>query len=118
MRVLLYRILGTIFLGLGILGAFLPLMPTTIFLIMAAYFYARSSQRLYLWLVNHKMLGPLIRNWEEQRAMPRWAKGVSMTLTIVGVGLAITLVTSMVVKALLAALAATILVVLMRIPTY
>src|SRR5512145_2581579 len=52
---------GTIFVGLGILGIFLPLMPTTVFLLLAAACYARSSERFHRRLVEHPWLGPYIR---------------------------------------------------------
>jgi len=60
---------GSIALGLGVLGIFLPLLPTTVFLLIAAACYARSSQRLYDWLLSHKWFGPYIRNWREHRAL-------------------------------------------------
>lgn len=53
---------GTIFVGLGILGIFLPLMPTTVFLLMAAACYARSSERFHRRLVEHPVLGPYIQH--------------------------------------------------------
>lgn len=61
-------------LGLGIIGAFLPVMPTTIFLIMAAYFFARSSPKLYDWLINHPKFGPAIQNWQRNRSVSRTGK--------------------------------------------
>lgn len=73
--------------GLGILGAFLPVMPTTIFLIMAAYFFARSSPKLYNWLINHPRFGPAIQNWQNNRAVSRNGKisaavGMSMGILV------------------------------------
>ncbi len=65
---------GSIALGLGVLGIFLPLLPTTVFLLIAAACYARSSQRLYDWLLSHKWFGPYIRNWREHRALTRRTK--------------------------------------------
>lgn len=53
---------GTICVGLGILGIFLPLMPTTVFLLMAAACYARSSERFHRRLVEHPVLGPYIQH--------------------------------------------------------
>ena len=59
----LYIALGTLSLALGILGIFLPLLPTTPFLLLTAALYFKSSPRLYNWLLNHKHLGPYIRNF-------------------------------------------------------
>lgn len=75
-----YVIIGTISLGLGILGIFLPLLPTTPFLLLTAALYFRSSPRLYDWLIHQKHIGSYIRNFRENRAIPLRAKIVSVTL--------------------------------------
>ncbi|MEZ4605877.1 MAG: YbaN family protein [Deinococcales bacterium] len=59
----LWFILGLFFTCLGFIGAFLPIMPSTVFLLIAAYFFARSSPRFYNWLLNHPVFGQLIRDW-------------------------------------------------------
>ena len=84
MKRIIYICLGTLCVALGIIGAFLPVMPTTVFLIMAAYFYARSSERLYSKLMSHPKVGPVVRNWEESRTMPRKAKIIALTMTVLG----------------------------------
>jgi uncharacterized membrane protein YbaN (DUF454 family) len=71
---LLWLLAGFALLGLRIIGAFLPLMPTTIFLILAAGAFARSSTRLETWLLDHPRFGPLILAWRTERAIPRRAK--------------------------------------------
>lgn len=70
----LYIALGFVMLALGIIGAFLPVMPTTIFLILSAWFFGRSSPRLEAWLLNHPRFGPSLRAWRENGAVPRKAK--------------------------------------------
>ncbi len=67
-------IAGSISLGLGVLGIFLPLLPTTVFLLIAAACYARSSDRLYEWLLSHRLFGSYIRNWREHKAITRRTK--------------------------------------------
>ena len=62
-------ILGSISLALGILGIFLPLLPTTPFLLLTAALYFKGSPRLYNWLLNHRHFGPYIRNFRENKAM-------------------------------------------------
>ncbi len=77
---LLYAILGSVSLCLGVVGIFLPLLPTTPFLLLAAALYFRSSPRLYQWLINQKYLGPYIRNFREYKAIPLQAKIISISL--------------------------------------
>ena len=61
---------GTIFLGFGIIGIFLPILPTTPFLLLSAACYARSSKRFYNWLMNNKWFGNYIKNYREGRGIP------------------------------------------------
>lgn len=60
---------GTILVGIGILGIFLPLLPTTVFFLMAAWCYARSSQRFYDWLHHNKFFGKYLKNYREGRGI-------------------------------------------------
>ena len=75
-----YITLGSLSLALGILGIFVPLLPTTPFLLLTAALYFRGSPRLYDWLLSHKYLGPYIRNFRENKAIPLRAKIISITL--------------------------------------
>ncbi len=81
MRVI-WLALGTTSLGLGGLGAVLPLLPTTPFVLLAAYFFSRSSPALHAWLVAHPVFGSAIRDWREERAISRRGK-VAATVAIV-----------------------------------
>lgn len=71
---LFWLALGFISLGFALLGIVLPLLPTTPFLLLAAFAFAKSSQRLHAWLVNHPRLGPAIHDWNEKGAIRRPAK--------------------------------------------
>lgn len=71
---------GFISIGLGILGAILPLIPTTPFLLFASFCFVRSSDKLYAKLINSKYLGEYIRNFQEGRGMPLKAKYISILL--------------------------------------
>ncbi|MDR0892009.1 MAG: YbaN family protein [Mediterranea sp.] len=73
-------LLGTVSLAMGILGIFLPLLPTTPFLLLAAALYFRGSPRMYHWLLSHRRLGPYIRHFRENKALPLRAKVLSLTL--------------------------------------
>ena len=78
--------LGFIMLGLAILGVALPLLPTVPFLLLSAFFFAKSSERLHNWLLNHKIFGTLIDDWNNRGVINKKAKYLStasITLVIV-----------------------------------
>ncbi|MEX3011833.1 YbaN family protein [Hoeflea sp. TYP-13] len=78
---LIWLVAGCLSLVAGIIGIFLPLLPTTPFLLLAAYCFARGSRKLHQWLINHPRLGPPIRDWETYRAISKRGK----TLAMVGI---------------------------------
>ena len=81
---------GLLNVGLGILGAFLPVMPTTVFLLIALWAFSKSSLRFHLWLYNHPILGATLRNWHRHRVIPLNAKILAwsmMTASLVYVSL-------------------------------
>jgi len=73
-----YATLGTLFLVTGIVGIFLPVLPTTPFLLMATACYARSSHRFYNWLMNHPVFGSMIVEWRTYKSIPWRIKLVAM----------------------------------------
>jgi hypothetical protein len=72
--------IGVLSVGLAIVGVFVPLLPTTPFLLLAATCFVRSSDRLYKWLVTHRWLGPYIRNYREHKAITRKTKIATLAL--------------------------------------
>jgi len=78
---------GHVFIALGVIGAFLPVMPTTVFLILAASCYARASTRFYNRLLDHPVFGPVIRDWRLHRAMSVRAKTVAIGAIVVSFSL-------------------------------
>lgn len=76
--------LGFVFVALGFVGAFLPVLPTTPFLILAAACFARSSPRFEGWLLNHPRFGPLLKEWRARGAIPRKAKFAALAGMIFG----------------------------------
>lgn len=77
---------GLLCVGLGTLGVVTPILPTTPFLIVAAACFARASPRLYQRLLANATFGPLIRDWREQRAIPRRAKLTATAAISVTIG--------------------------------
>ena len=77
---LLYNVAGSVAVVLGILGIFLPLLPTTPFLLLASWCFARGSDRLHRWLLSHRVFGEYLRNFEAGRGIPLKAKIVATVL--------------------------------------
>jgi uncharacterized membrane protein YbaN (DUF454 family) len=84
-RILLI-IAGTFFVALGIIGIFVPVLPTTPFLLLAAVCYARSSRRFYGWLLNNKWFGNYIRNYLERKGIPLKVKVITLALLWITIG--------------------------------
>ncbi|MEM9399487.1 MAG: YbaN family protein [Verrucomicrobiota bacterium] len=76
---MLYRLLGFLFVGLAFLGAFLPLLPTTPFVIVAAGCFAKSSPRLYAWLKRNPLFEPMLSRWEKHRAITPGTKIIAIS---------------------------------------
>ncbi len=72
--------LGSFFVGVATVGIFVPLLPTTPFLLLAAACYLRSSHRLYRWLLNNRFWGKYLKDYVEKRAVPLQVKLVSILL--------------------------------------
>lgn len=79
-------VLGSVSLALGVIGIFVPLLPTTPFLLLSAAAYFRGSPRLYNWLLDHKYFGTYIRNIREEHAIPLRAKIISITVMWLTIG--------------------------------
>ena len=74
----LYRILGYLAVALGAIGAVLPIMPTVPFLLLAVYFFARSSPELEQKILDHPHWGPQLKDWRERRAISRSSKTIAI----------------------------------------
>jgi uncharacterized membrane protein YbaN (DUF454 family) len=87
----IYFMAGLAFVAIGFVGAFLPVLPTTPFLVLAAACFARSSPRLEAWLLAHPRFGPTLRAWRTHGAIPWGAKltalaGTTLGLLLFGIG--------------------------------
>ncbi|MCH9808148.1 MAG: YbaN family protein [Alphaproteobacteria bacterium] len=116
----LWLIFGLAAVGLGIIGIFLPLLPTTPFMLLAAYAFARSSPRLHTWLVTHPRFGPSIHAWHAHGAISRKTKVAAVVAMIASLLLSIALGLStaiVVIQAVVLACAATFVVTRPEKPT-
>lgn len=83
MRILFWRSLVIIFIVLGIIGAILPGMPTTVFLILAAWAASKGWPEMDAWLLNHPKYGATLRNWREHGTVPRKAKWIASIMMLI-----------------------------------
>jgi uncharacterized membrane protein YbaN (DUF454 family) len=81
---------GTLSTGIGIIGVFVPILPTTPFLLLAAACYMRSSERFYQWLINNRIFGAYIRNYIEGNGLPTRIKIFTILLLWLAIGLSMT----------------------------
>lgn len=84
-----FLVAGILSLGLGIVGMFLPLLPTTPFVLLAAACFARSSDRFYRWLIEHRSFGPIVIEWRTYRSIPYRVKLTAIALMAVSLGTSI-----------------------------
>jgi len=80
---MIFLISGLFFVLLGIVGLLLPLVPTTPFLLVAAFCFSRSSERLHQYLLNHRWFGHYIRDWEEHGVIPMKAKLFASSMMLI-----------------------------------
>lgn len=83
---------GHVCIVLAVFGIILPVMPATVFLLLAAACYARGSQKFYDWLLHHKWFGPPIRDWQRDKAMTVKSKIIAIVSVVVGVAVSMFLV--------------------------
>lgn len=111
-----FLIIGLCSLLLGIVGIALPLLPTVPFILLAAFCFARSSQRLHQWLMAHPWFADALNNWHQQRAIRRGLKRKAMLVTSISFLASISLVPLLWVKFVLLGLALVLLTFMWRIP--
>lgn len=103
LAVLLYRAVGWAAVGLATAGAFLPVLPTTPFLLVAAWAFARSSPELAERLRNHPRFGPFLRHWQDRGAIPAKAKATAIVLMAASFGVLALTTTNVWILAIVAA---------------
>ncbi len=116
MQRLLLLSLGWLAIALGTLGIVLPLLPTTPFMLLAAWCFARSSPRFHHWLMWRSPFGRYLRHWQQHRAMPPGSKGRAIALIVMSFALSLYLVEVLWVRVMLLILLMALLFMLWRIP--
>ena len=84
---LFYNLVGTLSVSLGVLGVFLPLLPTTPFLLLALACYMRGSERMSVWMLNNPLFGEHLRNFQIKKAIPKRTKIWAISLTWVSLAI-------------------------------
>ncbi len=114
---IVFAVIGTFALAIGVLGIVLPILPTTPFLLLAAACYARASSRLYGWLLGQSALGPIITRWRETGSLAPGVKARAIVIVVATFTVSFLLVDGLLVRVLLVVTAATVTAFLARLPT-
>lgn len=109
---------GTVCVALGLVGLFLPVLPTTPFMLLAAACYARASRRFYHWLLSNRTFGPMIHEWRKHHSIPYRTKIVAIALMLATLTISVVFfVKAAWLKALLAAMGLALAVWMYRLPS-
>ena len=114
---LVLNIVGVLAVLLGLIGIFVPLLPTTPFLLLAAACFARGSQRLHGWLLNNGLFGRFLRDYEQGKGIPARAKVIALLMMWSSLVLAMWRYESLTVRLVLLATGAGVSIYLLRLPT-
>ncbi|MEO9655102.1 YbaN family protein [Marinomonas sp.] len=87
-----YLLLGWFSLITGIIGIFLPLLPTTPLVLLAAWCFSKSSERFHTWLLNHKFFGPIVSDWQSNDGIPRRSRNRAIIFMWLGMAISILMV--------------------------
>lgn len=113
---MLLKFTGIFFVGLAVLGAVLPLLPTTPFLLVAAACFAKSSPKMHKMLLENKVFGPLIYHWQQSRSIPKRAKIIALSSMVLAVCWSCYVVDSNLLRAIVIVLVAGPFIFLSRLP--
>jgi hypothetical protein len=84
-KILMFKTIGIVFVGLAMFGVILPILPTTPFLLVAAACFAKSSPKMQGWLLTNKIFGPMINDWQKHRSIPKKAKYIALSSIVLSV---------------------------------
>jgi uncharacterized membrane protein YbaN (DUF454 family) len=97
-----WLVLGFLFTGLGFLGYILPGLPGTVFILIAVYFFARSSPRFYNWLLNNRIFGELIRDWRTGKGLSLRAKTMAISVIAITIAFSVFAIQNSIIKSIVA----------------
>jgi uncharacterized membrane protein YbaN (DUF454 family) len=109
--------LGFFCIGLAVLGAVLPVMPTTVFVLIAAACFARGSRRFECWLLNSPFFGPMVRSWRTSRSIPARAKLIALVTLFITFAISVAIVPFLILKIILPAIGLCVAWYIWRLPT-
>lgn len=112
-----YGLLGFVFLGLGIAGYLIPVLPGTVFILLAAWAFFRSNEKMYRWVLNHPRFGPTIRDYRAGHGIKRRTKAYAISLIVISVGISALAIEGVWLRAFLVALAGVGVVFILTRPT-
>lgn len=112
-----YASLGLACCCLGIFGVFVPGLPTTIWILLAIFFFGRSSPRYYNWIMNHRLFGPLIRDWKSGLGITRRAKFFAIFSITFGITTSVLLISNGITRILLVFIGLAVIIYLITRPT-
>ena len=118
LRTSLWIVGGSILLGLGVIGIFLPLLPTTPFLLASAACYARGSKRFYSWLLNNRFFGEYVRNYRQGKGIPLKTKVFTLALLWITISTSAAIVSIWIIRIILMIIAVGVSIHLITLPTY
>lgn len=113
----LLNIIGGIAVVLAILGIFLPLLPTTPFLLLASACFVRGSERLHRWLLNNRLFGEYLRNIEDKKGMPLRGKVITLVLLWGSLAYSIYVVRPLLLKGMLVVIGVSVTILILRMKT-
>ena len=113
----MWNILGSFFVGIGVIGIFIPLLPTTPFLLLAAYCFNRGSDRMRNWFKSNKLISSYVNNYHEKKGIPIRAKMNSIFILWITIGISIYFVSNIYLRIILVLVIVGVTTHLLRIPT-
>ncbi|MFS2222491.1 DUF454 family protein [Pantoea sp. B65] len=116
MQRILLLVIGWLAIALGTLGIILPLLPTTPFILLAAWCFARSSPRFHHWLLYRSWFGGYIRHWQQHRALPPKAKARAILLIVITFAVSLWLVKILWLRILLVCMLCVLVIFILRLP--